>query len=216
MFDFFYKNIFFYGLKNILNKIKYSIKFNNIKIGHNVCLKDCIFGKCNGIYNNTRLFNCILGDYSYVSRESTLLNCTIGRYCSIGPFVRIGLGRHPVDQLSTHPALIKNFNEFLPTTIGNDVWIGANVIILDGCSIGNGSIIAAGSVVTKSVPDFEIWGGVPAKKIKNRFNDEIKDKVLNSSWWELDVDLLQSSGIDLTQPDLIIDELVEMKNEYQR
>lgn len=56
------------------------------------------------------------------------------------------------------------------TYVGTDVWIGAGSIILGGVKVGNGSIIAAGSVVTKDIPECEIWAGVPAKKIKNRFN----------------------------------------------
>jgi acetyltransferase-like isoleucine patch superfamily enzyme len=62
--------------------------------------------------------------------------------------------------------------------IGSDVWIGTNAIILAGVKVGNGSIIAAGSVVSKDIPDCEIWGGVPAKKIKNRF-DLLKDKEIH-------------------------------------
>ena len=58
------------------------------------------------------------------------------------------------------------------TIIGNDVWVGHNVTILAGVTIGNGSIIAAGSVVNKDIPSCEIWGGVPAKKIRNRFINE--------------------------------------------
>ncbi|MCK5676883.1 MAG: acyltransferase, partial [Flavobacteriaceae bacterium] len=54
------------------------------------------------------------------------------------------------------------------TIIGNDIWIGANVSIMSGVKIGNGCVIAAGSVVTKDIPDFSVIGGVPAKIIKNR------------------------------------------------
>ena len=54
-----------------------------------------------------------------------------------------------------------------PIKIGDNVWIGANVTILKGISIGNGSIIAAGAVVNTNIPSCEIWGGVPARKIKN-------------------------------------------------
>jgi len=52
--------------------------------------------------------------------------------------------------------------------VGADVWFGCNVVVLKGVEIGNGAVIAAGAVVTKSIPQFEIWGGVPAKKIGNR------------------------------------------------
>ena len=55
-----------------------------------------------------------------------------------------------------------------PVKIGNDVWIGCKVVVLPGVTIGNGVVIGAGSVVTKNIPDYEVWGGVPARKIKSR------------------------------------------------
>jgi acetyltransferase-like isoleucine patch superfamily enzyme len=55
-----------------------------------------------------------------------------------------------------------------PIFIGNDVWLGCNVVVLKGIEIGNGAVVAAGAVVTKSIPAYEIWGGVPAKKIGAR------------------------------------------------
>lgn len=58
------------------------------------------------------------------------------------------------------------------TIVEEDVWIGYNSIIISGVHIGKGSIVAAGSVVTKDVPSCEIWGGNPAKKIKNRFESQ--------------------------------------------
>lgn len=65
------------------------------------------------------------------------------------------------------------------TVVESDVWIGHGAIILGGITIGAGSVIAAGAVVTKDIPPCEIWGGVPAKKIRNRFaTDEDKIKHL--------------------------------------
>lgn len=55
-----------------------------------------------------------------------------------------------------------------PITLENDVWIGANVVLLKGVTIGQGAIVAAGAVVRDSIPPYEIWGGVPAKKIGER------------------------------------------------
>jgi acetyltransferase-like isoleucine patch superfamily enzyme len=52
--------------------------------------------------------------------------------------------------------------------LGDDVWIGANVVVLKGATIGHGAIVAAGSVVSKAIPPFEIWGGVPARKLLDR------------------------------------------------
>ena len=67
--------------------------------------------------------------------------------------------------------------------IEDDVWIGHGAIILAGVQIGKGSIVAAGSVVTKDIPPCEIWGGNPAKKIKDRFDSE-EAKIKHIEWLE--------------------------------
>lgn len=84
------------------------------------------------------------------------------------------------------PALTKN-----PLQIGNDVWIRTNVIITPGCKkIGDGAIIAAGSVVTHDVPSFAIVGGVPARVLRKRFPQEIEQFVLASKWWERHIEYI--------------------------
>ena len=70
--------------------------------------------------------------------------------------------------------------------IGNDVWIGSNVLLLNGITIGDGAIIAAGAVVTKDVQPYSISGGIPAKHIKFRFNNEEIDYLRNLKWWNKD------------------------------
>ena len=67
---------------------------------------------------------------------------------------------------------------------GNDVWIGSRATILGGVTIGHGAIIAAGAVVTKDVPPYAIVGGVPAKVIKYRFNEQQIEKLLSNPWWD--------------------------------
>jgi acetyltransferase-like isoleucine patch superfamily enzyme len=79
---------------------------------------------------------------------------------------------------------------FPKVIIENDVWVGANVYIKNGITIHNGAIVAAGSVVTKDVPAFAIVGGVPAKLIRYRFEQEVIDKILASKWWDQDLDSL--------------------------
>ncbi|ELA7570041.1 CatB-related O-acetyltransferase [Vibrio alginolyticus] len=79
--------------------------------------------------------------------------------------------------------------------IGNDVWIGVNAIILSGVKIGHGSIVAAGSVVTKDVPDYSIVGGNPAKVIKYRFEKHEIKSLLEERWWEKSVeDIVDMEG----------------------
>lgn len=141
-----------------------------------------------------------IGDYSYCSQGTILFQGTsIGRYCSIGYNVQIGPPEHPVSFYSTSPSVYrdKRIKEMIawpdddytePVEIGNDVWIGSNVIVLRGVHIGNGAIIAAGAVVTKDVPEYTIVGGVPARTIKNRFSPETERKIRDSEWWEKPID----------------------------
>ena len=78
-------------------------------------------------------------------------------------------------------------------TIGNDVWIGENAVILGGISIGDGAVIGAGAIVTKDVPPYTIVGGVPAKKIRSRFPDDIVKMLLKIQWWNLEEDILKEN-----------------------
>jgi len=86
------------------------------------------------------------------------------------------------------------FEELKRTQIGNDVWIGARAIVLDGISIGDGAVIAAGAVVTKDVPPYAIVGGVPAKLIRYRFEDDVIQELLKWKWWDLSLDDLQKNA----------------------
>jgi len=158
--------------------------------------------------NNVRLSNCHIGRYTYIASNSHLTNCTIGSYCSIGPDLLAGLGKHPSSTfISTHPSFYapintspisyvneQRFTEFERILIGNDVWIGARVTIIDGICIGDGAILAAGAVVTKDVEPYSIVGGIPAKKIRNRFNDEQIKFLLNLRWWDKDEGWIKSNA----------------------
>jgi virginiamycin A acetyltransferase len=156
-------------------------------------------GKGSRIYAFSKVSNTSVGKYCYVSYDCILNNCAIGNYCSFARRVKIGLGVHPSNYISTSPvfysrnnplkvALVKEqrFEEFKRTTIGNDVWIGVNAVILDGLTIGDGAIIGANAVVTKDVPPFAIVGGVPARIIKYRFEPEQVKELLDLRWWEKD------------------------------
>lgn len=175
-------------------------RFKNSIIGDGACFDDrvVLHDMCR-IYEDCLLNNVEVGSYTYVSRNCIIQNATIGRYCSISNDVMIGLGNHPMDKFSTSPIFyhFKNclglnvvgknedyFEDYKPITIGNDVWIGARVTIMDGVTIGNGACIAAGAVVTKDVPPYAIVAGVPAKIIRNRATEEEISKYSESKWWE--------------------------------
>ncbi len=100
----------------------------------------------------------------------------LGAYTMLGPRVLIVGDDHVFDKAGT-PAYFAGRPERRPTKTGRDVWIGAGTIVMAGVTIGRGSIIAAGAVVTKDVPPYEIHGGVPAKKIKDRFETEEERRI---------------------------------------
>ena len=109
----------------------------------------------------------------------------IGAYCSIGPGVQFVLSAdHRLDVVSTYPWKVKILgqeNEAISKgdiVVEDDVWIGMNSIVLSGVRIGKGAVISAGSVVTKDVPPFAIVGGVPAKVIKYRFEQDVIKKLI--------------------------------------
>lgn len=136
---------------------------------------------------------------SYIAPGARMQNCSIGRYCSIGPEVMAGMGFHPSRGfVSTYPAFFRKlnygctksfvnedlFDEVAPINIGNDVWIGARAVILDGVTIGNGAIVGAGAVVTRDVPDYAVVGGVPARLIRYRYEPADIEFLLKLAWWD--------------------------------
>lgn len=187
--------------------IEYKNKDKFLKIGYMANATKCKFGIYNTIYNEVSLNEVTLGDFTYIAGNTNISKTTIGKFCSIGPYCKIGLGKHPTkDFVSTHPVFfstlkqaqvtfadINYFDEFAYIIIGNDVWLGANVIVVDGVKIGDGAIVAAGSVVTKDIPPYAIVGGVPAKIIKYRFEKEEIEKLLQLKWWDMDVEYLKEN-----------------------
>lgn len=171
--------------------------------------KTSSFGGFNSIGRRCRINNSSIGRFTYISADTKINRAIIGSFCSIGQECIIGgLAKHPVDWLSTHPVFFSCrrqanfsfvdediFNEQLDVKIGHDVWIGARVMILDGCKIGDGAIIAAGAVVNKDVPPYAIVGGVPAKLIRFRFEKNQIAKILGMKWWSWSIDELRSSPL---------------------
>ncbi|MDD4520154.1 MAG: CatB-related O-acetyltransferase [Alphaproteobacteria bacterium] len=96
-----------------------------------------------------------------------------------------------------------------PIKIDNDVWIGRNVIVMDGVHIKTGAVIASGAVVTKDVEPYAIVGGVPAKLIKYRFDEKLRKKLLNSKWWDFPFSIL--SKLPYEDPNLFLEGLQNHK-----
>lgn len=166
-------------IRNVLISFKYSFRYSfgrNPHFGRRIVL----IGK-----------DINVGDNFYMGRYSSI-ECDLegGHDILISNYVAfIGKYDHEIGQIGvpmrlSHHVWDDDFNRDKygsnRVIIGNDVWIGWNSIILSGVKIGDGAIVAAGSVVTKDVPDFSIVGGVPARKLSNRFKSD-KDKKMHIS-----------------------------------
>lgn len=153
-------------------------------------------------------FSGRLGYGTYICNDCSITG-NIGRFCSIAPEVKNSLGIHPISKpyVSTSPmffslrkqtgetfAQIQLFEELEdPIEIGHDCWIGQRAFIVGGVKIGTGAVVLAGAVVTKDVPPYAIVGGVPAKVLKYRYDQETIDFLLRTEWWNMPVDWLREN-----------------------
>lgn len=185
---------------NACSIVNTSLIGDNVIVDKDSHIRHSEFSGVNRIYKESVLNNVRLDRYSYIGARSRANNTAIGKYCSIGQEVKMCLGLHPSDTfVSSHPSFYstKNqvpdhfadkdyFEEFSKLTVGNDVWIGLGSILMGGITIGDGAIIAAGSIVTKDVPPYAIVGGAPAKLIRYRFSEDQIEKLLHVKWWNAD------------------------------
>lgn len=141
----------------------------------------------------------------------------IGRFCSIACSARFLFtsGNHALKSLSTYTFPIffdewgldaKNIRDAWDnkgdTVIGNDVWIGYEAIIMPGVKIGDGAIVGTRAVVTGDVPPYTIVGGVPARPIRKRFDDETIRRLEALRWWEWDEEKLRRNLSAIQSGDL--------------
>ncbi len=152
--------------------------------------------------------------YQYPINNDKLI---IGKFCSIacGAKFIFNSANHTLNSLSTYPFPIF-FEEWNldkkdirsawdnkgDIVIGNDVWIGYEAVILSGVNIGDGAIIGTRAVVTKDVPPYTIVGGIPAKEIKKRFNEDTINKLQEIQWWNWDFAKIQKILPDIMSGDI--------------
>lgn len=134
--------------------------------------------------------------YHYPVNQERLV---IGKFCSIacGAKFLFNSANHTLRSLSTYPfpiffeewgldveRVLEAWDNRGGITVGNDVWIGYEAVILAGVTIGDGAIIAARAVVTQDIPPYTIVGGVPARPIRKRFSEPEIQQLLALRWWD--------------------------------
>jgi acetyltransferase-like isoleucine patch superfamily enzyme len=169
----------------------------------------------------------IAGKYFGMNESCYIARGTIGAYCAIGARTSINPFSHPIDWLSTnefqyHPSSfdwVEEYRDFerLPrtpdmyrnVTVGNDVWTGHHVHIMGGVTVGDGAVIAAGSVVTRDLPPYAIAAGVPATVKRLRFAEATIERLLKLKWWDLE--LSELSGLPFRDIERCIDLIEKIK-----
>jgi virginiamycin A acetyltransferase len=170
--------------------------------------------------------NIIVGDFTYIADSEFESHVThlypwnndklvIGKFCQIAAGVEFVMNgaNHQMNAVSTFPFYtLAGWDMKAPapndmplkgdTVIGNDVWIGQNATILPGVHIGDGAIIGASSVVGSDVEPYTIVAGNPAQFIRNRFDDELTNLMLEWRWWEKPIEEINSLIPILTSSDL--------------
>ena len=170
--------------------------------------------------------NIIVGDFTYIADSEFESHVThlypwnndklvIGKFCQIAAGVEFVMNgaNHQMNAVSTFPFytlagwdMKAPAPEDMPlkgdTVIGNDVWIGQNATILPGVHIGDGAIIGASSVVGSDVEPYTIVAGNPAQFIRNRFDDELTNLMLEWRWWDKPIEEINSLIPILTSSDL--------------
>ena len=141
-----------------------------------------------------------LGDFSGIGRSSKVTHADIGRYCAISWDCTVNATNHPFASLtvSAFPYVpemggfvTERTQTYQRVIIGNDVWIGANSVVMPGIRIGNGVVVGAGAVVTRDVPDYAVVAGVPARILRYRFADDVIARLQRLRWWDLDSGLIK-------------------------
>lgn len=168
-------------------------------------VQDSTLGAWCEVQERTKLSETVMGDYSYICGDGEVIYTEIGKFCSIASHARINPGNHPLDRAALHHFTYRSemfdlgeddpdFFEWRresKVTIGNDVWIGHGVTVMPGVSIGDGAAIGSGAVVTRDVEPFSVVVGVPAKPVRNRFDDETIAGLQTLRWWDWPQNLLR-------------------------
>lgn len=161
-------------------------------------VRDSRLGAWTAVGARTTIAESSMGDYSYVVNDSSIVYSEIGKFCSIAAHTRLNPGNHPLDRVALHHFTYRSKSYQLgpeddhaffdwrrahKVTLGDDVWIGHGATLLPGVTVSTGAAIGAGAVVSKDIPPFAVAVGVPARVIRYRFAEPIRERLLRLAWW---------------------------------
>lgn len=175
-------------------------------------LKSCRLGRYASVGERVVLREVAVGDFSYFERHAEAIYTTIGKFCSIASNTRLNALEHPIERATQHKVSYRP-NEYFrwlgvdsafrdrrrgkPVTIGNDVWIGHGAVLMPGVTVGDGAVVGANSVLTAPVGPYEIWAGVPARRLRSRFPQAVSDRLVALGWWDWPLDRLADAIPDM-------------------
>ena len=180
-------------MKRLLTRIKRKIAFYTVPLRLSIIklTDDIDRSKQRAFYKKE--YDIEIGKFTHGHNVHEIGKGTkIGAFCSIASGVKIGQMNHPTQFVTINPFIYykdrgiisadKDIDVKIGCIIEDDVWIGNNAVVLPGVTVGRGAVIAAGCVVTKNVPPYAIWGGVPGRLIKWRFDESIREKLISIDW----------------------------------
>lgn len=162
-------------------------------------VENSTLGRYTEIADRCRIHESEVGDYSYLMQDCGAWCTTIGKFANIAAAVRINATKHPMERATLHHFTYRAA-DYWPdadteeaffewrrqhrVTIGHDTWFGHGAVVLPGVTIGTGAVIGANAAVTRDVDPYTIVAGVPARRIRRRFDTAIAERLMALAWWD--------------------------------
>ena len=189
-------------------------------VAEDVLLLETELGAYTEVKAHSELEDVRMGDFSYCAGYNQIFAADIGKFCSIAAFVRINPGNHPLYTRAAQHHFTYRRNlfgfgeedaEFFAArrakrvTLGHDVWIGHGVTVMPGVTIGNGAAVGSGAVVTHDVEPYAVVAGVPARRLRMRFDPDTIRRLESTRWWDWDYETLKARLSDFLDIPLFLE-----------